>query len=176
SKGKVLEDLSVDVGETVSTSPLLFSNSGSIGFNVATQSGLLRAWEYTSAYNGLNTLWQGFSKDAGHSNFAVPYSGNTSGLSSGFLPRDRVYNWPNPVYGNTTNVRYYVSENADVSIRIFDLAGAQVAEILGKAQAGVDGEVPWDVSNIQSGIYLARIEAVGTSKTEVAVIKIAVVK
>ncbi|MEK6566584.1 MAG: hypothetical protein AABZ41_07760, partial [Bacteroidota bacterium] len=34
SKGKVLEDLSVDVGETVSTSPLLFSNSGSIGFNV----------------------------------------------------------------------------------------------------------------------------------------------
>ena len=38
-------------------------------------------------------------------------------------------------------------------------------------------KLSWNVSNIQSGVYLARIEAVGISgKTESVVIKIAVVK
>ena len=41
----------------------------------------------------------------------------------------------------------------------------------------MDNETVWDVSNIQSGIYLARIEASSNnSQTEQAIIKIAVVK
>jgi hypothetical protein len=40
----------------------------------------------------------------------------------------------------------------------------------------MDSEISWDVSNIQSGVYLARVEARGTSKSEAVIIKIAVVK
>jgi hypothetical protein len=34
----------------------------------------------------------------------------------------------------------------------------------------------WNLNGIQSGIYLARVEAKGPSETSVAIIKIAVVK
>jgi len=41
----------------------------------------------------------------------------------------------------------------------------------------MDNETVWNVSNIQSGIYLTRIEAISNSgKSEFAIIKIAVVK
>jgi hypothetical protein len=93
-----------------------------------------------------------------------------------FLPKSMVYNWPNPVYGTTTNIRYYVSEDADVIIRIFDYAGLKIAELSGHAVGGVDNEMSWDVSGIQSGVYLAQIEVRSGSRKESAVIKIAVVK
>ena len=90
---------------------------------------------------------------------------------------ERAYNYPNPAYENETNIRYYVSEDAKINIKIFDLAGDFVAELNDDATGGMDNETVWNVSNIQSGVYLTRIEAVGTSgNSEFAIIKIAVVK
>ena len=63
-----------------------------------------------------------------------------------------------------------------LTLKIFDLAGDYVAELNDEAQGGVDNETVWDVSNIQSGVYLARIEASASGQTEQVVIKIAVVK
>jgi len=41
----------------------------------------------------------------------------------------------------------------------------------------MDNETTWSVADIQSGVYLARIEATSTSgNSEYAIIKIAVVK
>jgi hypothetical protein len=92
------------------------------------------------------------------------------------LPKSRTYNWPNPVYGNSTQIRYYVTENATVNIKIFDLAGSKITELTGNGVAGMDNEITWNISNIQSGIYLARVEAKSTTQSSVAIIKIAVVK
>ncbi len=100
---------------------------------------------------------------------------NTNRINE-FFPTSRAYNYPNPVYESTTNIRYYVSEDASINIKIFDLAGDYVAELNDEAQGGVDNETVWDVSNIQSGVYLARIEASASGQTEQVVIKIAVVK
>ena len=63
-----------------------------------------------------------------------------------------------------------------LTLKIFDLAGDYVAELNDEAQGGMDNETVWDVSNIQSGIYFARIEASTSSQTEQVIIKIAVVK
>jgi hypothetical protein len=52
----------------------------------------------------------------------------------------------------------------------------KITELHGQSRAGLDGEVTWDVSGIQSGVYLARIEATGGTGSHVAVIKIAIVK
>jgi len=101
---------------------------------------------------------------------------NTNRINE-FFPANRAYNYPNPVYEGTTNIRYYVAEDSKISIKIFDLAGDFVAELNNDAQGGMDNETVWNVGDIQSGVYLARIEASSTSgKTEQAVIKIAVVK
>ncbi len=94
-----------------------------------------------------------------------------------FSPKRKVYNYPNPVYNGSTAIRYYVSENSKINIKIFDLAGDFVAELNDNVQGGFESETTWNVNNIQSGIYLARVEAVGESgKTESNIIKIAVVK
>ena len=97
-------------------------------------------------------------------------------ISSSFFPEDRVYNWPNPVYENTTAIRFYVAEDAQVSVKIFDLAGDLVSELSANARGGIDNEISWDVSDIQSGVYFARVEASGSGGSGNAVVKIAVVK
>ena len=94
-----------------------------------------------------------------------------------FFPANKAYNWPNPVYGGDTQIRYYVSENSDVNIKIFDLAGELVAELNNKAIGGMDNETTWNVNNIQSGVYYARLELKGASgATANKIIKIAVIK
>jgi hypothetical protein len=45
------------------------------------------------------------------------------------------------------------------------------------ARGGFDNETSWNVNDIQSGVYLVRIEAKGLNgKTETNIIKIAVIK
>ncbi len=101
----------------------------------------------------------------------------TNDVISQYFPEERAYNWPNPVYGTSTFIRYYVKENSNINIKIFDLAGALVDELNASAIGGNDNEVEWNVSNIQSGVYLARIEAKGEfGNSAVKIIKIAVIK
>jgi len=50
-------------------------------------------------------------------------------------------------------------------------------KINSEAKGGFDNETTWTTGAIQSGVYLARVEATGVSgKSESVVIKIAVVK
>jgi hypothetical protein len=94
-----------------------------------------------------------------------------------FFPKSKAYNWPNPVYGGETNIRFYVSQDSDVFIKIFDLAGDLVAELKDRAVGGFDNEIVWDVNNIQSGVYFAHLNVISSSGGEdYKIIKIAVIK
>ena len=160
-------------GETL---PGLFRTAaGKIGIVGVTQPGSLQAVEVNAPYKPETIAWSQYLRDAAH----VSYDG--AGIisvspPSDFLPASRVYNWPNPVYGSTTQIRYYTPQDAAIRIKIFDLAGMKIAELQAHSLGGVDGEVTWDVSRVQSGVYLARIEASSASRSQVAIIKIAVVK
>ena len=96
--------------------------------------------------------------------------------SSEFLPKSRAYNYPNPVYGKSTKIRYFLSKNSNVKIKIFDLSGESVKDFSTTGIGGMDNEVEWDVSNVQSGVYLAHIEADSGSENSSVIIKIAVIK
>jgi hypothetical protein len=168
-------DQSVAVFDVLS--PVL--NKVPIGLAVASSlDGSVSGWITGSyAVPGLapNRPWPQYQKDAQHGGFASePLSG--SPLSSEFFPAGRAYNWPNPVYDGKTYIRYFVRENASVRVKVFDLAGDLVTEFPGPGIGGVDNEVAWEVSGVQSGIYFARIEAAGAGNSGVAVVKVAVVK
>jgi len=92
------------------------------------------------------------------------------------MPDERVYNYPNPNEENFTIIRYYLTEEANINIKIFDLIGTLVSEFEGPGYPNTDNEVKWKLNGIPSGIYLARIEASGKTRKESKVIKIAVVK
>ena len=93
------------------------------------------------------------------------------------LPEGRVYNWPNPVYSGNTNIRFTVNEDAQVTIKIFDMGGVLAAEFNKDALANYDTEVVWNVDGVKSGVYFARVEAkTASGKSEYKIIKIAVIK
>ncbi len=98
-------------------------------------------------------------------------------IPSEFLPEKSVYNYPNPVTGNKTNIRYYLKESSEIKIMIFDLAGALVAELNSSGIGGFENETVWDVSNISSGVYYAHVDIKGNSgNSGNKIIKIAVIK
>ncbi len=119
--------------------------------------------------------WPQYQHDAQHSGLDVSVITGGVPLSNEFFPKNRAYNWPNPVYDRTTQIRYYLNDDARVHIKIFDLAGDLVTEFDGAGVGGRDNETVWDVSGVQTGIYYAHIEASGPAASGAVVIKIAVV-
>lgn len=172
--GKMVQGFPLITGGKVKSSPALFENDGKVNLAVAGSDGYLYAWELLGQYNTQNILWGNYLHDARHTSCASEAVMPTPPITD-FLPASRAYNWPNPVYEGKTKIRYYVGSNAAVSIKIFDLAGEKVDEISTQGIGGIDNEVEWNVSNIQSGVYIARIEATGNDASGVAFIKIAVV-
>lgn len=171
--GKIVYGYPLTTGSSIRTVPVLFELNKKASLAVLNEQNNFSAWHI-----GLTEGKFIWSEENGNpfSNSFVEKAAGFSSISE-FFPKSRVYNYPNPVYDSHTTIRYYVSEDSRISIKIFDLAGDLVAEINDNAQGGFDNETVWNVSNVQSGVYLARIEAAGSGgKTESNVIKIAVVK
>jgi hypothetical protein len=189
SRGTVPDGFPLQAGPAAAATPAIFYHPSEclsctdIGIASASADGNLYAWRTGSIVTGLATPpvqpWPQFARDPMNtaSNDTVLAHGTPGG---GFLPAARTYNWPNPVGrddGYLTHIRYYVPSDATVNIRIFDLAGNLVRTFDGLgAKGGLDNEVDWDVSGIQSGVYFARIEAEGQGGSGNAVVTIAVVK
>jgi hypothetical protein len=140
--------------------------------------GTVYAWK-TGKLTGTVTAsafpWPQPQHDAGNTSSDYAVLIGTS-IANDFFPASRAYNWPNPVYSGVTYIRYYLREQATVKIAIYDVAGDKVTEFAGTGIAGVDNEVAWDVSGVQSGVYFAHIEATGNGNSGKTIVKIAVVK
>jgi hypothetical protein len=152
----------------------------SITTSTPTQDGILTAMSgdgYLYAWGLPNvkaTPWGNYRGNTQHT--AFENSALTGKSISEFFPTSRAYNWPNPVYDGKTNIRFYVSENSNVEIKIFDMAGDLVDELRTNAIGGIDNEIEWNASKVQSGVYYAHIQADGANQSANAIIKIAVVK
>ncbi|NWG29845.1 MAG: T9SS type A sorting domain-containing protein, partial [Ignavibacteriaceae bacterium] len=170
--GKVLSGFPISCGVGF-PKHILYNANGKTNLAVLNDQNVLSAWSISSVEGKL--YWSEEYGNPQNTSF-IDAAENTNRINE-FFPSSRAYNYPNPVYEGTTNIRYYVAEDSKINIKIFDLAGDFVAELNDEAQGGMDNETVWNVGDIQSGVYLARIEAVcDCGKTEQAVIKIAVVK
>jgi len=186
--GKLLSGFPLQSGINNGSTPAAFYipsdclSCADIGLAVASDDGNVYAWKTGTLTTGPAAPpampWPQYMHDAqstGLSDTVLQIHSNPNG----FFPAARAYNWPNPVgreNGFKTHIRYFVGSDATVHIKIFDIAGDLVTELQGQATGGIDNEVEWDVSGIQSGVYLAHIDATGSGGSGSAVIKIAVVK
>ncbi|RMF68223.1 MAG: T9SS C-terminal target domain-containing protein [Calditrichaeota bacterium] len=67
-------------------------------------------------------------------------------------------NFPNP-FNPATTIRYRVSGSPDVSLKVYDVTGREVATLVkGKVTAG-EHEVTWDAADLASGLYIYRLRA-----------------
>lgn len=172
--GKVLDGFPVLTGSKIRSTPAIVNTGSNFGIVVYSTDGYLYGWKTPWTYDASRVLWRNYLKDSRHSNSNTGKSSLST--TNPCLPQDRVYNWPNPAYGSTTNIRYYLGSQVNsVKIKIMDLSGELVTTLNGTVNSGFDNEVVWDVSKVQSGIYIAVLELDGGCN-ETASIKIAVVK
>jgi len=177
--GNVLPDFPIAVGDSMDAHPafLDIDGDGNGELAVITRSGVLLVYDFTSGHTiGSPNYWTQQFGNAGNQNYLSASVELGDEVADGVLPENSVYNWPNPNIDSYTFIRYRLNDAVDVSIRIFDLAGDLVTELEGTGNPNTDNEVRWDLSNVQSGVYLARVEAQSGSGNEVRTIKIAVVK
>ena len=171
--GKTIYGFPISSGSNLASDPILYIDNGKISYAALNVDHNFSAWNI-----GLTEGKIFWGEELGNrENSAFVDAASSSKRVTDFFPTDRAYNYPNPVYDNQTYIRYFVSEDSKINIKIFDLAGDFVDELNADARGGLDNETVWNVSNIQSGVYLARIEATGASgKSDSKIIKIAVVK
>lgn len=96
-----------------------------------------------------------------------------------FLPAEYVYFYPNPCREDVGYFHYLVTQDSEVTIRIFDIRGRLVEEIrtTARAYAGERG-LRWDVSGVGADVYIVQFTARAFATGEVATVtkKLAVLK
>ena len=148
---------------------------GDLELAVQAGDGVLYVWDLAARASTEAMPWASYAADRRRSNANTQRLEPTAPEGT-LMPANLVYNYPNPTEGNETTIRYRLNFPAKVRIRIFDLAGELVDELTGPGFARGDNEVRWQLEDVQSGVYLARVEAVGDNRRDVVVVKIAVVK
>ena len=135
--------------------------------------GYVHVWRLPQS--GTKADWPMYHHDATQTSYNAAQE--TPVLVAGdLMPPQSVYNYPNPTENDATRIRYRLNASAHVKISIYDVAGDLITKMDGPGIAQADNEVEWSVSNVQSGVYLARIEAEGENEKAVKLIKIAVVR
>ncbi len=177
SNGDMVEGFPLSVGSAVHVSPILVDMDG----DGKQECGVISTDGYFYLFNLDVTLasdknWTSYGGNNQNS-FSVAGDTHQSTESTKVLSEKGTYCYPNPADSGFSNIRYRLNQSVSaVSIRIYDIAGEFIEELTGSGITPGDHEVRWDVGNVQSGAYLARIEASGSNDTSVQFIKIAVVK
>lgn len=67
-------------------------------------------------------------------------------------------NFPNP-FNPETRIEFSIPEKSLVSLRIFDVSGRDVAELVNEELLPGTFAISWDATSIPAGVYFYRIEA-----------------
>lgn len=74
-------------------------------------------------------------------------------------------NYPNP-FNPTTVISYEIPELSNVTLRVYDVSGRQIAELVNQLQQPGSYEVTFNAGSLSSGVYFYSLEAGGIVKTK----------
>jgi photosystem II stability/assembly factor-like uncharacterized protein len=78
-------------------------------------------------------------------------------------------NCPNPCSTSTT-IMYSIPEAAEVSLKIYNITGAEVATLVEETRDAGNHEVKWDATNMPAGVYVYRFRSGTFSETKKMII------
>jgi len=67
-------------------------------------------------------------------------------------------NYPNP-FNSATVIAFEIPHQSEVKLAVFNILGQTVAELMHGTLPAGSYSIPWDASNLASGIYLCRLQA-----------------
>jgi hypothetical protein len=73
-------------------------------------------------------------------------------------------NYPNP-FNPATKIQFSVPSTAHVSLKVFDVLGREIVSLLDGEKSAGKYSVDFNASNLASGVYFYRIQAIGTDKS-----------
>ncbi len=80
-------------------------------------------------------------------------------------------NYPNP-FNPSTNIAFQLPESSDVSLKIYDMVGREVAVLINRQMSAGSHTATFDASNLPSGMYFYRLEtATGSLSRKMTLIK-----
>ena len=99
--------------------------------------------------------------------FDGTYSYSNTVEVTGIVPNEFALkqNYPNP-FNPSTKIEYQLPSEEKVSIRIFDILGNEVAQLVNEKIAAGVHTVEFDAANLPSGIYFYQISAGQYSQTK----------
>ncbi len=120
--------------------------------------------------------WSSYYSDERNSNLININYDTTATVVNGLIDKKRTYIYPNPVRDGKAKVRIFNYSAKKINLKIYDAAGYFVDEI----QNNIDinngvWETEWDVSNIESGVYLIKLIALNNIRTESVILKVGVI-
>jgi hypothetical protein len=74
-------------------------------------------------------------------------------------------NYPNP-FNPSTTIRFALAQPGQTMLRVFDVLGREVATLVNERMAAGQHGVEWAPTNLPSGVYYCRLEAVGYVNTQ----------
>ena len=79
--------------------------------------------------------------------------------------------YPNP-FNNATTISYSLPEQAQVSLKLYDISGREVETLVDMVQKAGNYSIPWYAIDFPSGVYFCRLDAQNGQK----VMKLALVR
>ncbi len=88
------------------------------------------------------------------------------GIVAGF---NVVQNYPNP-FNPTTRIAFTIPEQGQTNIKIFNMLGSEVTELLNKELSAGSYEINWNASGLSSGVYFYRVQSGNYIATKKAIL------
>ncbi len=152
------------------------NGDGGMDLGALTVYGAVHVWKLNAPFIPSNILWPMEGMNAGRT-FSLPPSGATPTGSEDLLPSGSVYCYPNPVTGDQAVLRFYLGQEADVEVMIFNGVGELVDRMEAhQTTARADNEIVWDTADLESGLYICRVVAKAGGEKQVVFVKVAVSK
>ncbi len=74
-------------------------------------------------------------------------------------------NYPNP-FNPVTNIKFSLPEPAQITLNIYDITGRLVEQLVNRHTPAGNHTITWDASSYSSGVYIARLKAGSSIKTQ----------
>ena len=102
--------------------------------------------------------------DESDSVFTIDFPQSVKNIDIDGVPREFVLsqNYPNPFNPNTT-INYALPHSCEVTITLYDILGNEVSTLVSENKKAGYYSVEFNASNLSSGIYFYKIEAVDPS-------------